>query len=218
MHESIERVKSEGFSVGGLRGFDLGGKTLGIVGMGSIGSHVARIANGFEMNVLAFDKKQDKRLAKKLGFAYASFGDVLKNSDIITLHVPYNQHTHHLINSGNIGLIKRGAYLINTARGGIVETTALVEALEKGILAGAGLDVLEEECVIKEESQLLSPEFYKTCDVKTMLQNHILMEKKNVIITPHNAFNSNEAMERILETTTKNIQSFIKNKSINTIP
>jgi D-lactate dehydrogenase len=214
---SIERTKKGDFSLDGLRGFDLKGKTLGIVGMGNIGQHVARIAGGFEMKVIAFDTRPDKKLAKLLGFSYAEFGDLLKNSDIITLHVPYNDHTHHLINSQNIGNIKRGAYLINTSRGGIVETSALVDALGKGILAGAGLDVLEEECFIKEESQLLSKEFPKTCNVKTLLQNHVLLKQDNVIITPHNAFNSKEALERILNTTIENIQSFLKEKSTNTV-
>ena len=215
--DSVERARKGDFSLDGLRGFDLKDKTLGIVGLGHIGLHVARIAKGFEMKVLAFDLKQDKKLAKKIGFEYAGFEDLLSKSDVITLHAPYNKATHHLINSGNINLIKKGAYLINTARGGLIETEALLKALSGGTLAGAGLDVLEEECFIKEEAQLLSKEFPKTCDLKTILQNHILLEQKNVIVTPHNAFNSQEALMRILDTTVLNIQSFIKGKSINII-
>ena len=122
-----------------------------------------------------------------------------------------------MINVGNIGLAKKGAYLINTARGGIIETDALVKALDSGIFAGAGLDVLEEECFIKEERQILTKDFPKTCDVKTMLENHVLMERGNVIITPHNAFNSKEALERILETTVENIRGFEKKKVINKV-
>lgn len=217
MYHSICRTKEGDFSLDGLRGFDLMGKTLGIVGMGHIGQHVARIAKGFEMNVLAYDVNQDKKMAKKLGFIYASLEDLLKGSDIISLHVPYNEHTHHLINSSNINVIKKGAYLINTARGGIIETQALIDGLAKGIIAGAGLDVLEEECYIKEEKELLSKGFSKKCDLKTMLQNHILLEQENVIITPHNAFNSKEALERILETTVSNIKSFIKGKPVNIV-
>ncbi len=217
VHNSIEAVKKEGFSVKGLVGFDLQGKTLGVIGTGRIGSHVIRIAKGFEMNVLAYDIYQDKKLAKKLGFHYATLEEVLKSADIISIHTPYNKDTHHLINLGNIGLIKKGAYLINTARGGIVETQALVIALDDGILAGAGLDVLEEEKFLREESQLLSQEFSTEYDVKTVLQDHILMERENVIITPHNAFNSREALLRILETTVENIQAFTKNKPINTV-
>ncbi len=217
MYYSIERTKKGDFSLDGLRGFDLKQKTLGIVGMGHIGQHVARIAKGFEMQVLAFDVKKDNKLAKKLGVRFVSFEELLKSADIISLHLPYNDATHHLINSGNINLIKRGAYLINTARGGLVETSALIEALGNKILAGVGLDVLEEECFIKEERQLLSKEFPKTCDLKIILQNHILLQQENVIITPHNAFNSKEALERILETTVFNIKSFLKNKPINLI-
>jgi D-lactate dehydrogenase len=178
---------------------------------------VARIANGFEMKVLGYDVHQDKKLAKKLGFTYTSFEDLLKNSDIVTLHVPYNKNTHHLLNAGNIATMKKGAYLINTSRGGVVETDALVQALNSGNLAGAGLDVLEEEDFLHEEAHLLSKDFSSAHNLKTVLEDHILMEKDNVIITPHNAFNTKEAIERILETTVENIQGFINNKPINLV-
>lgn len=217
IYKSIEAVRERGFVPNGLRGFDLKGKTLGIVGMGHIGANVARIARGFEMNVIATDPKEDKKLAKKLNFSYVLLEDLLKNSDIITIHAPLNEHTRHLINSQNIYLVKRGAYLINTARGDIVETGALARALNEGILAGAGLDVLEGEHAIKEERELLQKEITGNIDFKTLLQNHILMEHDNVIITPHNAFNSKEALERIMQTTIDNIQTFKRGKTINTI-
>lgn len=217
MFDSVERARKGDFSLDGLRGFDLKDKTLGIIGLGHIGLHVARIAKGFEMNVLAFDLNKDEELAKKLGFKYASFEEVLAKSDIISLHAPYNKATHHLINSENINLIKKGAYLINTSRGGLIETEALLRAVSDGTLAGAGLDVLEEECFVKEEAQLLSKEFPKTCDIKTILQNNILLRQKNVIITPHNAFDSQESLIRILDTTILNIQSFIDNKPNNIV-
>jgi len=217
MWQSIERAREGDFSLDGLRGFDLKGKTLGVIGLGHIGQHVARIANGFEMKVLGFDVFEDKKLAKELGFAYVPFEQLLKNSNIISLHVPLNEHTKHLINSHNIGLIKKGAYIINTARGGLIETGALIAALDAGALAGAALDVLEEECFIKEESQLLSKGFPKTCDIKTLLQNHALLKKANVIVTPHNAFNSREALERILETTVVNIRGFVSGKMVNVV-
>lgn len=215
--ESVIRARAGDFSLEGLRGFDLKNKYLGIIGLGHIGLHVARIAKGFEMNILAFDLKHDDELAKKMGFEYASLEDLLGKSDIITLHAPYNKATHHLINSENIKLIKKGAYLINTARGALVETGALFEALNQGILAGAGLDVLEDESFIKEEAQLVSKHFPATLDVKTVLRNHILLNKKNVIITPHNAFDSQEALVRILDETILNIQSFMQNKPINLV-
>ena len=217
VHQSIEGVKKEGFAIKGLRGFDLKGKTIGVVGLGHIGQHVARIANGFEMRVLGFDVKQDKKLAKGLGFSYATLEELLEKSDIVTLHVPLNEHTRHLINVKNIGLLKKGAYIINTARGGLIETGALVKALDDGMIAGAGLDVLEEECYIKEERELLSGQLPKTCDISVLLQNHVLMERENVVITPHNAFNSVEALERILQTTVENIKGFEEGKLVNII-
>lgn len=217
LFDSVERARKGDFTIDGLRGFDLKDKVLGIIGLGHIGFHIARIAKGFEMKVLAFDLKEDKKLAKKIGFEYSNLENLLARSDIITLHAPYNEKTKHLINLDNVSKIKKGAYLINTARGGLVETQALLKALSDGILAGAGLDVLEEECFIKEEAQLLSKEFPKTCDLKTVLQNHILLQQKNVIITPHNAFNSNEALMRILDTTIENIVNFIAGKPQNIV-
>jgi len=136
---------------------------------------------------------------------------------VITIHVNLNPSTYHLINKENIKIIKRGAYLINTARGGIVETEALLYALKEGILKGAALDVLEEETEIKEELELLVKEQLKEEEIKTLWQNHILMKMPNVLITPHNAFNSKEAIERILMTTIENIKNFLKNKPSNLV-
>jgi len=205
---SIDRTRAFDFTTEGLTGIDLKGKTIGIVGCGRIGQHAIRMAKGFEMNVLAFDVKKDPQLAKELGFDYADLNDLFARSDIISLHVPYNKFTHHLINKESIQHIKRGAYLINTARGGLVETEALLEALDTGIIAGAGLDVLEGECEIKEEKQLLTKRFKDTCDLKMILEDHVLMRHPSVIVTPHNAFNSHEALVRILDTTISNIKAF----------
>ncbi|MFQ5406625.1 MAG: hydroxyacid dehydrogenase [Candidatus Micrarchaeia archaeon] len=206
-----QRTKLGNFSLERLRGFDLKGKTLGIIGLGHIGSHVARIAKGFEMNVLAFDVKKDVKLSKKLGFAYVSLDKLLSSSDIVSLHAPYNKNTHHLINRRNIFKMKKGSFLINTARGALVETHALAKALDEGFLGGAGLDVLEAEGVIKEERQLLSKNFSKEV-LKTLLKNHVLLERDNVIITPHNAFDSTEAIHRILDTTLDNMKAFKKGR------
>jgi D-lactate dehydrogenase len=217
IHKAWERTRRLDFSQEGLRGVDLRDKTLGVVGAGSIGQHVIRIAKGFEMNVIAFDIHKNKKLQKKLNFKYYDFNNLLRNSDIITLHCPYNKHTHHLINKNNIKKIKKGALLVNTARGGLVETNALVNALDSGILKGAGLDVLEDECYVKEDKQVMSKNFPKKCDMKIILENHILAKKDNVIITPHNAFNSVEALQRILDTTIDNIKDFLKKKVINKV-
>jgi D-lactate dehydrogenase len=217
LYESLQKSKMGDFRLEGLRGFDLKGKTIGIVGCGNIGKHVARIAKGFEMNILVYDINKDAKLAKKIGFKYASLESLLKNSDIISLHVPDNKFTHHMINDKAIKLLKKGAVLINSARGGVVDTSALIRALNSGAIKYAGLDVLEGECFIKEEKALLHPEFMKDCDLRTVLQDNILLRKQNVYITPHNAFNSREALQRILDTTVVNINGFIKKKPVNAI-
>lgn len=217
IHLSLEKTQRGDFSLDNLRGFDLKGKTLGVVGLGNIGRHVARMAKGFEMDILVFDIKKDQPFAKKIGFRYVPLDYLFKNSDIITFHVPYNKNTHHLVNLKNLKLFKKSCYLINTARGGLCDTTALLKGLKQGIFAGIGLDVLEEECFIREERELLSTAFGKKCDLKTTLENHILINQPNVILTPHNAFNSKEALTRILDTTIENIQAFAKNKPINLV-
>jgi len=217
IHKAWERTRRLDFSQKGLMGTDLRGKTLGVIGVGNIGRHVIRIAKGFEMDVIAFDILKNKKLEKRLGFRYVPLDYLLRNSDIITLHCPYSKKTHHLINKGNIKKIKKGALLVNTARGALIETDALVNALDSGILAGAGLDVLEDECLIKEDAQVMSRHFPKKCDMKIILEDHILAKKDNVIITPHNAFNSKEALQRILDTTVLNIKGFINNKAVNKV-
>ena len=212
---SIEKTRKGDFSLEGLRGFELAGKTLGIVGFGHIGKRVAEIARCFHLNVLVTSRHPDEKLAKQLGVTFVDLPTLLSTADIISLHVPLNKETTHLINKENIRLVKRGAILINTARGAVAETEAIVWALEQRILGGAALDVLDEECVLKEERELLTKEFLKTCDLKTQLLNHVLLTKENVIITPHNAFNSNEALQEILETTISNITEFATGKPIN---
>jgi len=143
--DSVNRTRRGDFSLEGLIGFDLKGKTIGIVGCGNIGKHVARIAKGFEMKILVYDICKDMKLAKKIGFKYSSFKNLLKNSDIISLHAPLLPATKQMINLKNIRLIKKGAILVNTARGQLVDGAAIIKALNKGILSGAALDVLEEE-------------------------------------------------------------------------
>lgn len=219
IYQSLDQIKETGsFSLKGLRGFDLKGKTIGVVGTGRIGKEVVKIAKAFSMKIIAFDPFPDQVFAETIGFTYVSLEELLKNSNIITLHCPYNEKTHHLINQDNIKIIKKGAYLVNTARGGIVETQALINALQQGILAGAALDVLEEEGETKDELNFLQKGHPREEELKVMLQNHILMEMPNVLITPHNAFNSQEALERILRTTIDNIQGFLTSKPVNLVP
>ena len=215
--DADERVRTGAFSPTGLRGFDLAGKTLGVIGCGHIGIHVIRMANGFGMKVLGFETHPDPARAKEFNFTYATLPELLAQSDIITLHVPYNAHTHHLLNKENIGSIKKGTYLINTARGAVVETDALVEALKAGVLAGAALDVLEEEGELDDEMSLLTAPHPNAESLKTTLENHYLIEHPRVIVTPHLAFNTTEAIERILDTTIENIQPFTSGSPTNTV-
>lgn len=216
VHQAYFRTIRGNFSFEGLQGFDLKGKTIGIIGTGHIGIHAIRMAKGFGMDIIAFDVNKNNFMSETLGFAYVSFDDLLRKSDIISLHAPYRKETHHMINKDNIRKIKKGALLINTARGGLVETEALALALDQGILAGAGLDVLEGEELIKEERQILSKN-YSVDHLKTLLQNHILLNRENVVITPHIAFNSKEAFFRILETTASNINAFLAGKPENLV-
>jgi D-lactate dehydrogenase len=215
--DCVNRTNLGSFRLQGLRGFDLKDKTIGIVGCGNIGKNVARIARGFEMNVLVFDVYKDMNVAKEIGFKYVTLEKLLQESDIITLHVPENKHTHHLINKEKLKLMKKSTVLINTSRGGIVDTKALTSALKSKQIAAAALDVMEDECEILEETQLLKKEFGGHCKLDKIVKNHPLLGMKNVIITPHNAFNTKEAMMRILQTTLNNIKAFRKGKSINVV-
>ncbi|KKW41662.1 MAG: D-isomer specific 2-hydroxyacid dehydrogenase NAD-binding protein [Parcubacteria group bacterium GW2011_GWB1_55_9] len=207
--DADERVRETGtFSPRGLRGFDLAGKTLGVIGCGHIGAHVIRMANGFGMNVIGFDVSRGDELARTLHFTYATLPGLFAASDIVTFHVPYNAHTHHLVNRENIGTFKKGSYLINTSRGAVVETQALIDALQNGTLAGAALDVLEEEGELADETAFLTAPHPNEEGLKIALENHYLIQHPRVIVTPHLAFNTTEAVERILDTTIENIKSF----------
>lgn len=201
--ESRDRVKVEGkFTTDGLTGFDLAGKTLGVVGTGRIGKHAVQMGKGFGMKIIAYDVFHDDAFAAQMGFPYMSLEELLAQSDVITIHCPYLPSTHHLINMTNVGLIKKGTYLVNTARGAIVETPALVSALKSGQLGGAGLDVLEEEGEMKAGNMDVEKD---------------LLAMPNVIVTPHNAFNTKEAFVRILDTTIDNIVASVNGSPINLV-
>lgn len=219
VYNSYQRIRESGsFSLEGLRGEELFGKTIGIIGTGRIGVEVIKIAKGFSMNVIAYDKYPKEELVQELDFKYVSFEELLSQSDIITLHIPYNKETHHLLNKDNLSKTKKGVYIINTARGGIIETQALYQALKKSQIAGAALDVLEEEGNLKEEQRmLLEEEDIPPEKLKTLLANHIFIDLDNVIISSHNAFNTKEALQNIVITTMENIQSYLNKKPINLV-
>jgi len=209
VHHAYVRGQRGDFSLDGLRGFDLYGKTLGVIGAGNIGLHVIRIARGFGMHVLASDVKPQTLLSDVLGFTYVGMDTILRESDILSLHVPALPATHHLINRETLSKVKRRALLINTARGSVVDTEALLWALEEGILSGAGLDVIEGEEYIKEESALLKDAVAEQT-LKQVVQAHLLMRRDDVVFTPHIAFNSWEAVYRILDTGLLNLKAFLE--------
>ena len=216
LHRAYVRTARGDFSLEGLQGFDLKGKTLGVVGAGRIGLHVIKMAKGFGMNVLAYDTSINPFLRDVLDFEYVPLPRLFAASDVISLHLPHSPSTHHLINREAFRMMKRGALLINTARGGLVDTNALVWALDEGIIGGAGLDVLEGEEMVKEERLLLGNDVPKERLV-TLLKNHILLHRENVVITPHIAFDSREALQRILETTVTNIAGFLAGTPANLV-
>lgn len=209
LFQSVKRVKEGVYDYHGLRGVDLRGKTLGVIGTGHIGAHVIKMAKAFEMNILAHDAYPNKDLAKNFEFKYVSLNKLLAESDFITLHTPLLPTTHHLINKKNIKLVKKGAYLINTARGALIDPEALVWALQSKQIAGAGLDVLEDEGFVQSEEAMVKAACKGSqCQIKTNLMNNIIIDHPNTIVTPHNAFNSIEALKRIVDVTIENIKSF----------
>ncbi len=205
---TVNRAKRGDFDLHDLTGFDLAGKTIGVVGAGKIGDKVVRLARAFEMNVLLYTRHPEE-VAGKEGIKAVSLDELFANSDIVTLHVPHTPETHHIVNQENIQKFKKGSVLINTARGPLVETQAILLGLESGILRGAGLDVLEEECGLKEERELLTEEFFKSCDIKTQLMDHMLISRDDVLYTSHNGFNSTESVHQILDVTIENIQKLL---------
>lgn len=216
LEESFDRARKSEFNPEGLTGFELRGKTIGVIGTGSIGKHVIQIANGFGMNVVAYARHPDLIMEQKLKFKHVDLEVLFRSSDIITLHIPYNKETHHFLSKEQFLLMKDNVVIINTARGGLIHSGALLEALESGKVYAAGLDVLEEEPVLHEEKQLLSNKFEKE-KLQAVLEDHMLCNHPKVVITPHNAFNSYEALTKILETTHDNVASFINGTPVNTV-
>ncbi len=206
----IERTSKGIFSREGLTGIDLMGKTIGVIGTGNIGSYVVRIANGFGMKILAYDRNKRDELVEKYGVEYVGLEELLRNSDIVTLHVPYNKTTHHLINKFNIKLMKLEAMLINTSRGPVVEIEAIIEALKEGRLGGGvGLDTFEAEDVWIEE-EFLKRDDIPALKLKKAMEAFYVLHSENVIVSPHNAYNTKDALHRILDITIENLYACVK--------
>ena len=208
-----ERMRGGRISHDGLRGFDLYDRTLGIIGTGNIGIHVAQIARGFGMNVYAYDVVQNTKAANEIGFTYITLNELLAQSDVVSLHVPHIPPTHHLISRDSLALMKQGAVLVNTSRGGVVDTCALVDALSSGHIRGAVLDVFEGEELFATDTTIARTA--STSKLRHAVET--LMEMPTVILTPHNAFNTDEALSRILDTTAQNIVDFLNGTPQNAV-
>ena len=194
-HKAYNRVREQNFALTGLLGFNLHGKKVGVIGTGNIGQAFCKIMLGFGCEVTAFDLIANKEM-EALGVVYAPLIDVLA-SDIISLHCPLNEQTKHIINSETIGYCKKGVTIINTGRGGLLDTKAVIEGLKNGTIGALGLDVYEQE------EKLFFKDLSSTIIKDDIIQR--LMSFSNVLITGHQGFFTHEAMEKIAVTTLDNI-------------
>lgn len=200
IHRASARVREWNFSLEGLVGFDLHGKTVGIIGSGKIGQVAARIFRGFGCTVFCYDPYPDENFAAETGARYVELNELYSNAHIISLHAPLTPETHHLIDTKALSMMRPGAMLINTSRGALVDSRALVRALKTGKLGAAGLDVYEEEAGI----------FFQDLS-NQMLQDDILarlLSFPNVLVTSHQAFMTTEALHNIAEVTLENVRAF----------
>jgi D-lactate dehydrogenase len=200
IHRAFNRVRELNFSLSGLVGFDLHGKTAGIIGTGKIGRVTGQILRGFGMRVLAYDPFPDYEWSRQTGVEYAEdISVLLQNSDVISLHTPLTPETRHIVRAETIELMKQGCLLLNVSRGGLVDTTALIEALKSGRLAGVGLDVYEEEEGV----------FFEDLSSGVLQDDELarLLTFPNVLITSHQAFLTREALCEIAHTTVANISA-----------
>ena len=201
IHRAFNRVREYNFSLAGLTGFDVHGRTVGIVGTGKIGLITAQIFRGFGARVMAFDPMPDPAWAATNGVEYCDFDTVLRSSDILSLHAPLTPATHHLLNQESIARLKPGAYVVNTSRGKLIDTTALLHHLKTGHLGGVALDVYEEEEGI----------FFEDHSGHALLDEelNLLLSCPNVLITSHQAFLTREALSEIARVTTENLLQVI---------
>jgi D-lactate dehydrogenase len=199
-HRAYARVRDGNFALDGLIGFDLHGKTFGIVGLGKIGLAVAAIMRGFGCQVLAHDVALDAARAGELGVRPATLPELYRESDILSLHAPLTPATHHLINREAFALMKQGVILINTSRGALIDSQALIAALKSGHVGAAGLDVYEEEEGI----------FFQDLSEQVLQDDTLarLLTFPNVLITAHQGFLTHEALANIAETTLANVAAF----------
>jgi D-lactate dehydrogenase len=197
IHRAYNRVREQNFSLAGLVGFDLHGKTCGIVGTGRIGRVAAEIFRGFGMRVVAHDPGPDESWAAAHGIEYLPMDDLLATSDIVSLHLPLTPRTHHLIDADSVARLKPGAMLVNTSRGKLIDTTAVIAALKRGHLGGLAIDVYEEEEGI----------FFEDLSGQVLQDDELarLLTFPNVLVTAHQAFLTREALAEIARVTVENL-------------
>lgn len=205
-HKAYNRTQDGNFTIQGLLGFDLFGKTIGVIGTGQIGKILIGIAKGFGMKVLAFDSFPNVEYAKTAGFEYTDLDTLYQNSDIISLHCPLTPETQYIVNAGSIAKMKNGVMLINTSRGKLIDTKALINGLKSRKIGYAGLDVYEEE----------SEYFFEDYSTEILDDDVLarLLTFSNVLITSHQAFFTKEALTNIAETTLKNISNYFENQPL----
>ena len=202
IHKAYFRTRDFNFSLNGLVGFDLHGRTVGVIGTGKIGQIFIRICQGFGMHVLAYDPYP----VQDAGFPYVSLEELLAKSDIISLHCPLTEQTRHLINRDTIAQMKDGVYLLNTSRGMLVESESLLDALKSGKIAGAGLDVYEEE------TEFFFEDRSDTVQRDTLLS--LLVSMPNVVLTSHQAFLTNEALHNSAQVTLDHLDAYFKDGTV----
>lgn len=208
LQDSIDQVRQGQIDHTKLVGTDLAGSKLGVIGAGRIGQRVIAIANGFEMKVIAYDPFPKPEVTKKLGFEYVELDELFAQADIVTLHVPGGKNNEAIINESTLEKFKDSAVLINTARGDLVDNVALIEALQNGKLAGAGLDVLDGESMIDIDHEMALLKKSTTKELRLSAELAILEKMPNVILSPHNAYNTHQALQRIRRSTAETIIGF----------
>jgi len=206
IHKAYYRTRDSNFNIDGLLGFDMAGKTAGIIGTGKIGVLVSKILNGFDMKVIAYDKYPDKNNEKEYGLSYVDLDTLYKQSDVISLHCPLTPETMHIINSASLKKMKDGVMVINTGRGKLIDTVDLISALKNGKLGCAGLDVYEEE------SEYFFHDYSSTIISDDVLAR--LLTFPNVLITSHQGFFTKEALMNIAKTTLENIRLYFEENKL----
>lgn len=214
---SYMNLKNEHLDSDIYTGFELKGKTLGIIGTGAIGAQVARISKGFDMEILAYDVYPKNELVEKYGVNYVSLDELLQKSDVISLHAPLTDANFHMINEEKINLMKPTAVIVNTARGELIDSKALYEVLSENRIFGAGLDVLEAENLLTQPGKIWDFDYLTNDYIKQTMINERLLKLHNVVITPHIAYNTKEAQDRILHITISNINAFFAGKIQNSV-